>query len=407
MQLHGIIQRHVGNSLPKLLRFPVGQPAHLGAHTGVEHVVHRVDNLRAGTEIMAQKNFSSLPRLRLPGGDVFFVLFQENARVGQTELVNGLLHVADHEAVLLLPGQGVENRVLHAVGVLILVHHDLPVTPPDLPGSGGGLASGFSQEQIQGLMLQIPEIQHPAAAFCRGIIPVKLPYQRHQPPLGGGCLMQVGQHLSGIVGKAQQFLFQAVLAGRPGGFDPFRQLRVGVILGGKPQRPKAKLPLCRDIIPGRAGAKLLQLVQSVSQGNGGLFQAGAAVGALGALPKHRHLAVQIFPKIPNQVLPPHRLPGVADALGLRVGQAFVQPRLRVQVAVGAVVDLFDELRHLSIRSPHTLGVHKRPEIRVVPRRFIGAVEQTFQHRLPDFPALVFIRHPEIRRNVQFIGIFPK
>ena len=197
-------------------------------------------------------------------------------------------------------------------------------------------------------MLQIPEVQHPATAFGRGIIPVKLPYQRHQPPLGGGCLMQVGQHLSGIVGKAQQLLFQAVLAGRPGGFDPFRQLRVGVILGGKPQRPKAKLPLRRDIIPGCAGAKLLQLVQSVSQGNGGLFQTGAAVGALGALPKHRHLAVQVFPKIPNQILPPHRLSRVTDPLGLRVGQAFVQPCLRVQVAVGTVVDLFDDLRHLAV-----------------------------------------------------------
>ena len=197
-------------------------------------------------------------------------------------------------------------------------------------------------------MLQIPEIQHPAAAFGCGVIPVKLPYQCHQAPLGGGRLVQVGQHLSGIVGKAQQLLFQPVLAGQPCGLDPFRQLRVGIVLGGKPQRPEAELPLCHDIIPDRAGAKLLQPVHGVSQCDGRLFQTGAAVGALGALPKHRDLAVQIFLQIPDQILPPHRLPCVADTLGIRVGQAFIQPCLRVQVAVGTVVDLFDDLRHLAV-----------------------------------------------------------
>ena len=348
VKLHGGFQRRVGNSLPEFLRFPVGQPADLGAHTGVEHVVHRVDDLGAGTEIVAQENLSSLPRLCLLSRDVFFILFQKNSGVGQTELVDGLLHVADHEAVLLLPGQGVENRVLHAIGVLILVHHDLPVTPPDLPRGGCGLASGFSQQQIQGFVLQISKIQHPAAAFGRGVIPVELPYQRHQPPLGGSCLVQVGQHLSGIVGKARQLLFQPLLAGRPCGLDPIRQLRVRVVFCGKPKRPETELPFCHDIIPDRAGAKLPQLVHGVSQGDGRLFQTGAVVGALGALPKHRDLAVQIFLQIPNQILPPHRLPHVADALSIRVGQAFVQPCLRVQVAVGAVVDLFDDLRHLPV-----------------------------------------------------------
>ena len=88
MKLHGGFQRRVGNSLPEFLRFPVGQPADLGAHTGVEHVVHRVDDLCAGTEIVAQENLSSLSRLCLLSRDVFFILFQKNPRVGQTELVN-------------------------------------------------------------------------------------------------------------------------------------------------------------------------------------------------------------------------------------------------------------------------------------------------------------------------------
>ena len=75
--------------------------------------------------------------------------------------------------------------------------------------------------------------------------------------------------------------------------------------------------------------------------------------------------------------------------------------------MGAVVDLFDDLRHLPVRPPHALRVYKRPEVRVISRRFIGAVEQTFQHRLPYLPAFVSSATRKSAAMSSLLGIFPK
>ena len=76
------------------------------------------------------------------------------------------------------------------------------------------------------------------------------------------------------------------------------------------------------------------------------------------------------------------------------------------MASGTVVDLFYDLGHQPVIPSQPLGVHKSPEIRVrFP--FIGSVQQIGKHLLPNFPALVFIRHPKVCRNIQPIGVFPE
>ena len=195
VQLHGGVQLYVRNSLPERLRLTVDKPADLGPHTGTKHVVHRVDDLSAGTEIVAQQNLSALLWLSLAGWHIIPVFLQKYPRIGQTELVDGLLYIAHQETVLSFPGQRIENCILHTVGILVFVHQDLPVAPSDFQCGSSGICSGFSQQQIQCSLLQIAEIQAPAAAFRGGVIPIKLAHQRHQSPLRRRGLNQVRENL--------------------------------------------------------------------------------------------------------------------------------------------------------------------------------------------------------------------
>ncbi len=76
------------------------------------------------------------------------------------------------------------------------------------------------------------------------------------------------------------------------------------------------------------------------------------------------------------------------------------------MAPGTVIDLFNNLRHQPVVPAQALGLDKGPKFRRV-LTLIGPVKQVFQHPIPNFPALVFVGYPKIRRNVQPIGVFPE
>ena len=76
------------------------------------------------------------------------------------------------------------------------------------------------------------------------------------------------------------------------------------------------------------------------------------------------------------------------------------------MAHGAVIDLLQHLRHQGIGTAQTLGVHKGPERRVI-FVLIGIVQQSREHRFPKLPAFIFVSHPEIRSQIQLIGILPQ
>ena len=94
------------------------------------------------------------------------VFGQEDGRVSQPEPVNALLDVAHHEQVGLVPGQRTEDRVLHGIRVLILVHRDL----------GKALGQGFRQlgglplviQQTHREVLKVVEVRRVARALGGG-----------------------------------------------------------------------------------------------------------------------------------------------------------------------------------------------------------------------------------------------
>ena len=307
---------------------------------------------------------------------------------------------------MLLSGQGRKNRVLYAVGVLILVHQDLPVESADLRRCCRGACPEFTQQQIQGLMLQIAEIQTTAAFFRAAVGFVKLPDQSNQSPGSRRRLGQIHQQLGGIVRKAAKLSFQPLFAGISGGLDPLRQFRIR-IFPGKCQAAVVDFPAVNHFIPGFTSPQGFQLIQRIPQIDGGFFHPFTAVCAGSALLQDTDLAVQIIEQILHQIVPPDRLRGIADSFRVCAAEAAVQPPLRIQMTSGAVVDLFDDLRHQPVIPAKALGIHKGPEIRILPRVFIGLIQQFRQNRLPDLPAFIFIRHPEICGKIQFIGIFPQ
>ena len=149
------------------------------------------------------------------------------------------------------------------------------------------------------------------------------------------------------------------------------------------------------------------MIEGISQIGGGLFHAFTPVQSFGALGQHPNLAVQVIPQVLHQVFAPHRLPSVHRISGFRGGKAVLQPLLRIQVAPGAVIYLLNNLGHQPVIPSQALGIREGPEIPVLRPGLVGPVQKVRKHRVPDLPALVFVRHPEIRGNVQLIGILPQ
>ena len=141
----GVRQWDVGHALPEGFRVRIVESSDFRGHTGGKHMIDAFDHLRTGTEIMAEQHLSALLRLGFFGGCVGFVLFKENPRVCQPKLIDGLLYIAYQKTVLLFPAQRGKDCVLHAVGILILVHQYFSVSAADFRRSGSGIGSGFAQ----------------------------------------------------------------------------------------------------------------------------------------------------------------------------------------------------------------------------------------------------------------------
>ena len=334
----GIFQGNVGHPLPQSLRLAVFQFSHLLTHTGGEHIVDAGNHFPAGAEIVAEQDFPPLPRLCFLCRNKGAVFFQKNLGVSQAEAVDGLLHIPHQKAVVLFLGQGGEDGVLHLVGILVFIHHDLPEPGAELPGGGGDAGAAFPQEQIQGAVLQISKIQNPAAALDPAVFCVKLTHQINQSLSRRPGLAQIRQHLGRIIGKAPGVFFQRLLEGIPGGLHLVGKRRV-TGFGGKAQGAEADVLSGMNLIPGFAAAQVFQLGNQLRNVLRRLFHTVSLLQPLQAEPKHLQFPVQPGKQLLHQVAAPEGLPGIGHPLQAGVFQAFIQPGLGIKMAAGAVVYL--------------------------------------------------------------------
>ena len=103
----------------------VVQLAEFRGHNVPEQVVAPQKHLGPGAEIPGEHPLSGLSLLCLVPDGKASVLVQEDGGIGQTEAVNGLLHVAHLKKLTAALGDGGEDGVLHLVGILVLVHQHL------------------------------------------------------------------------------------------------------------------------------------------------------------------------------------------------------------------------------------------------------------------------------------------
>ena len=114
------------------------------------------------------------------------VFFHEKFRSCETEPVNTLLYIPDHENIIfptLLSGNGAKQCLLHFVAVLILVDHDLLKGIPELFRSLFRLLRLLIHKDLQCKMFHIMEIHQIFPAFCGCKLICKLLCEDGQPPL--------------------------------------------------------------------------------------------------------------------------------------------------------------------------------------------------------------------------------
>ena len=160
MELGGAVLRFgiVGSAEMKGFLLPIVHLAHGHGHDVFEDEVGGLQHLITRAEIAGQQNTTRLVTLCILRICKANILFKKNGRIGEAEAVNTLLHVANGEEILLLTGDGGEDAVLHLVGILILVHHDLAVAAGHLPGKLRRLTI-LTEKQFDGEMLLVGEVQ--------------------------------------------------------------------------------------------------------------------------------------------------------------------------------------------------------------------------------------------------------
>ena len=166
-------------------------------HAQGEHAVRPIENFTPGAEILAQQDAARLGGFRGLIVGIAQVFLGEDGGVGKAETVNGLLDVPDHEEVLPGSRHGVEDRVLHAADVLILIDHDLGKAAGDARCRLGRAAVGV-REQLRGKVLKVGIVYQAATALILGILAVKVKGDLEQRLHCGGGELHLAQERGGI-----------------------------------------------------------------------------------------------------------------------------------------------------------------------------------------------------------------
>ena len=390
----------MGNALPQGLGLPVPEASYILAHAAGEHLIDGLHNFSAGAEIVAEEHPPPLSRLGLGRRAVSVVLIQEDPRIRQPELIDGLLHIPHQKTILLFPGDAAENGILDGVGVLVFVHQHLPVPLSDFPGSGSWALPAKTQQQIQGFVLQVSEIQDPALLFEGPIFLLEPPHQGDKTLLGKAHLLQVLKKGFRVPGEDLPLLGKSLLAGFPHRLDLlFSRHRVSLL--GEDQPAKGNPDPVHCLIPGAALPQVLQLMQRVRQI---VLNRGGLPGQLHAALQGGDLSVQETKEVLHQEFPPRgflrplRLGQIAE-------QALIQPALRVRMASGTVIDLGDELRQGFVRPAQALRIREGPKSGVLQKVYVGVVQQILQHFFPKLLAGVLVCHPKVGIQIQPVGVF--
>ena len=328
-QLHlRYTKRRMGYSLIQRFLRTVIHTAHLRAHTGAEHIVTAFQHPGTGTEILTEDHLSVLAGLcglRRKEGVVFL---HKNTRVCQAELVDGLLYIAHHKQISPETGQGVINRILNLVGILIFIYHHFPESGSNILCRTGIACARFAQQKIQHPMFQIAKIQNAAAAFGAVVAFIETTHQGRQSSDSIGSSVQIRQHLLRRVGKGPGLLFHPLFAGITHRLDPLFERLICCVFS-KHHPAEIDLLAAAQFIPSATLTQQFQLLHSASQQNRDLFKTGNYCG-LGSAGLHGcDLQLQPGKEIFHQCFAVYALSGILQIPHTDLLLAISKPLLRI------------------------------------------------------------------------------
>ena len=391
VQLQGIVRPlRVGECRPgdQSLVLGVVQLSKVPGHDVSEQVVAAQQHLGPGAEVPGQH---PPPGLAWPGaGSVWeaAVFVQKDGGVGQAEAINGLLHVPHLKQGAPLVGDGLEDGVLHLVGVLILVHLDLFKAIGPHAGGLGGLALVI-QQQLHRQVLQVGEVHQPPPPLLPGIVGQKVCRQVHQGLDHRAGQGQLLPQLPAVLLEQGGELFQLLLAPGADGLDALGpvcgvHLRLGVQL------------FCPLFLPaqggerdGQTGGSLVPAVggEQLVQPGGAFVQGGSIVclqqfilphqgqGLAQALPTPITPAAQLL----QQDGPPGGVLHVRARGQLPAALLLPQPAGGVGVALHPSGDVQHDLGQAAVVPPGGQSVHQLGEGPLGVHALIPAVQGLFQH----------------------------
>ena len=373
----------------------------------LEDEIHRLQHAGTGAEVFGQHQHLRVAGLGAVGAGKSVEFVQEDARVGQPEPIDGLLHVPHLEQVLAPVSEGVKDDVLDGIGVLVLVHHHFYKGVPPLLGQGGGLSLVIHQG-VGGEVLQIVEIQGFSPPF--GLLirlleglhhPEQLPHRHaHRPQVA-----QQGGAVSGEpVGQGRQLLFALL----PQGFHPLLQPLVLYLPRGF-QLGEGHSGIGGGSVPPLIGSgdELVQPHHSAPK--------AVPVGALQlwvcghGFHRPHHLSSPEGGQrsgVLQQQLAPGGLSHIGDACELEHCILFPQPACRIWVALDAAMDVQDHLPQPPVIPSGGHGVHQDGEVPLI-QVLVGILQHPLQGQLPQQTRFPIVHEPEVRIQVQLGAALPQ
>ena len=193
------------------------QLAERGGHNIFKNKVYTLQHRGPGAEIIGQDDLAGFAVLCILILLEPQVLAQEDGGVRQPETVDGLLDVAHLKEACPAAADGAKDGVLHLVGVLIFIHHDLRVAllPPLSQLVGSALLIG---EQLQSQMLQIGKVHQISAALLPAVHLVKIRRQLQKLLHHRAHPLHIRQQIRAGIRKGVRQLGKALLALVPDGF---------------------------------------------------------------------------------------------------------------------------------------------------------------------------------------------
>ncbi len=152
----------------ELRGFVIGNPAQLRRHQPLEDRVNGVQQDRAAAKVVGQVDRDTATVGLTGGGKEVRPAIEEQARLGEAEAIDALLHIADGEHVCRARGSGLstdetKNLRLDRIDVLKLIDQDVL----ELVAQARRNAIGLVRQQRERAALQIGEIEDAEFRFGR------------------------------------------------------------------------------------------------------------------------------------------------------------------------------------------------------------------------------------------------